>query len=211
MDRRRGPRWPVRSPERFNCCETLRTTKRKEPSDMDLRHPHRSAPTVRLRRFGSRPKDPAAWVGQGTAWLVYDAGRDCYHCYWLVGPADDHLIERATEQSAADAVEWARPRTPNARIRLGDHRTYWAGTDRSPPGFAGTWTPANPPPTVRPLPAFLESCPRPTPAQTRSGARTDTHQAWREAEHLASEHPSTPETATDQTSTPAFAAGVARR
>ena len=114
----------------------------------------------------ARTKDPTAWVGQGTAWIGHDAARGCYHCHWLVGPAGDHLIERATQPSAADAVEWARSRTPRARIRLGDHRTYWAGTDPSPPGFAGTWTPDSPPATLRPLPAFLQPRPRPRLAHT---------------------------------------------
>jgi hypothetical protein len=133
---------------------------------MHLRH-HSNAPGGRQRRFGTRrSKDPAAWVGQGTAWIVYDAGRGCYHCYWLVGPADDHVIERATKPGAADAVEWARSRTTRARIRLPDHRSYWAGTDPSPPGFAGTWTPVSPPATLRPGPALPETRPRPTLAHT---------------------------------------------
>jgi hypothetical protein len=134
---------------------------------MHLRHPHLNAPRGRQRRFGTRRStDPAAWVGQGTAWLGYDAGRDCYHCDWLVGRPNDHLIEHATKLTAADAVEWARARTPRARIRLADHRTYWAGTDPTPPGFAGTWTPARPPATLRPHPASPQTRPRPTLAQT---------------------------------------------
>jgi hypothetical protein len=134
---------------------------------MHLRHPHLKAPTGRQRRFGTRrSRDPAAWVGQGTAWLVHDAARDCYHCYWLVGRPNDHLIEQATEPSAADAVAWAGSRTPRARIRLADHRTYWAGTDPTPPGFAGTWAPASRPTTLRPRPVLPETQPRPTLAQT---------------------------------------------
>ena len=112
-------------------------------------HQERSQPDVprrpRRRRFGTRrTQRPAAWIGRGTAWLAYDAARDCYHCYWLVGPADDHLVEHAEAPSAAVAVEWARSRTPRARIRLPDHRTYWAGTEPAPTGFAGTWTAPSP-------------------------------------------------------------------
>jgi hypothetical protein len=132
---------------------------------MDLRHSHPNAPPTRQRRFGTRrARHPAAWVGQGTAWLAHDAARDCYHCYWLVGRPNDHLIEQTIEPSAADAVTWARSRTPRARIRLADHRTYWAGTDPSPPGFAGTWTPTPRPATLRP--ASVETLPRPPLAQT---------------------------------------------
>jgi hypothetical protein len=94
------------------------------------------------RRFGApSDKDPAAWIGQGTAWIAFDAGHDTYRCDWLVGKADDHLLERTDVASAAEAVAWARSRTGRARIRLADHRTYWAGTDPSPAGFAGTWDP----------------------------------------------------------------------
>ena len=134
---------------------------------MRLRHPNLNAPIPRQRRFGTRgSRDPAGWVGQGTAWLVHDADRDCYHCYWLVGRPNDHLIEYAIEPSEADAVEWARSRTRRARIRLADHRTYWAGTDPTPPGFAGTWTPASRPAMARPRPASVETRPRPTLART---------------------------------------------
>ena len=143
------------------------TTKRKTRPTMPLRHPHLNAPTGRQRAFGTRrSKGPAARVGQGTAWLVHDAARDCYHCYWLVRRPNDHLIERATLPGAADAVEWARDRTPRARIRLADHRTYWAGTDPAPPGFAGIWTPASPPTIPQPSPVFPESWPLPVLAQT---------------------------------------------
>lgn len=134
---------------------------------MPFRHNLLNAPDDRQRPFGSRRlRRPAAWVGQGTAWLVHDAGRDCYHCYWLVGRPNDHLIERTTEPSAAGAVGWARCRTPSARIRLADHQTYWAGTAPAPQGFAGTWTTAARPttqrqrpasPGVRPHPALAES------------------------------------------------------
>ena len=108
---------------------------------------HQSDPTSILpdAPFGThRTQRPTAWVGQGAAWLVHDAARDCYHCYWLVGPANAHLLEHTDALSAAVAVEWAQSRTPRARIRLPDHRTYWAGTDPSPGGFAGAWTAAGP-------------------------------------------------------------------
>jgi hypothetical protein len=134
---------------------------------MHLRLPRLDAPSGRHRRFGTRrSKDPAAWVGQGTAWLVHDTARDCYHCYWLVGRPNDHVIERATEPSAADAVDWARCRTSKARIRLADHRTYWAGTDPAPPGFAGIWTPASQPATVQPRPLVPETRRLPALAET---------------------------------------------
>ena len=139
---------------------------RKKPTRHAPKRSHLNAPT---RHAASAPAGPNAqppWVGQGTAWLVYDAARDCYHCYWLVGPADDHLVEHTEAPSAAVAVEWARSRTPRARIRLPDHRTYWAGTDPAPGGFAGTWTAASRPATLRPRPAFPETRPRPALAQT---------------------------------------------
>lgn len=122
---------------------------RKKTAQMYQKRSQIDAPRHRRRRrYGTRrTQQPAAWIGQGTARLVSDAARDCYHCYWLVGPADDHLLEHAEVPSAAIAVEWARSRTPRARIRLPDHRTYWAGTDPAPGGFAGTWTqPVQPPP-----------------------------------------------------------------
>jgi hypothetical protein len=116
-----------------------------------LNAPRHQAPRYRpRRRFGTRrTQRPAAWIGHGTAWLVHDADRDCYHCYWLVGPANGHLVEHADAPNAGVAVEWARSRTPRARIRLPDHRTYWAGTDPAPAGFAGSWTAAIP--TTTPL------------------------------------------------------------
>jgi hypothetical protein len=127
---------------------------------MHLRRKRPDTFTSGQRPFGTRhSKGRAAWVGQGTASLVHDAGRDCYHCYWLVGRPNEHLIERATEHSATDAVEWARSRTPRARIRLADHRTYWAGTVPAPPGFAGTWTPAGRPTRLRQRPASVEARP----------------------------------------------------
>jgi hypothetical protein len=134
---------------------------------MHLRHNLFNASTDRQRRFGTRRSSgPAAWVGQGTAWLVHDAARDCYHCYWLVGRPNDHVIERATEPSAADAVEWAGSRTPRARIRLADHRTYWAGTGPAPPGFAGIWTPVGRPAALQTRPASVETRPQPALAES---------------------------------------------
>jgi hypothetical protein len=104
------------------------------------------------RPFGiRRHTGPAGRIGQGVAWLVFDAAQDNYHCYWFVGPAHDHLVDHADAPSAAAAVEWARSRTPAARIRMADHRTYWAGTKPNPGGFAGTWTPAHPRPAPRPV------------------------------------------------------------
>jgi hypothetical protein len=133
---------------------------------MYLRHPILNSTERRQRRFGARrAKDPAARVGQGTAWLTYDAAHGCYHCYWLVGQANDHLVEHATEHSPAEAVEWSRSRTPRARIRLADHRTYWAGTDPAPPGFAGTWTPVSSPIVVRGRPVSVETRDRPVLAR----------------------------------------------
>jgi len=75
----------------------------------------------------------------GTAQLVYDQAADVYHCYWFGGRGDDQLIEHTEVPTAADAVAWAGARTPRARIRLPDHRTYWAGTAPCPGGFAGIW------------------------------------------------------------------------
>lgn len=85
-------------------------------------------------------------MGKGTAWLVFDAGGDLYQyqCYWFAGSSVDHLLEHTRAVTAADAVEWATARTPRARIRLSDHRTYWAGTGPDPGGFAGTWAPNRP-------------------------------------------------------------------
>ena len=80
----------------------------------------------------------------GVAQLVFDKNADVYHCYWLAGRSADHLVEHAQVVTAADAVAWAAARTPRARIRLPDHRTYWAGTGPNPGGFAGVWQPAAP-------------------------------------------------------------------
>jgi hypothetical protein len=84
---------------------------------------------------------------RGTAQLVYDQAADVYQCYWFGGPADDHLIEHMEVATAAEAVAWAEGRTPRARIRLPDHRTYWAGASPSPGGFAGVWKPSASPTT----------------------------------------------------------------
>jgi hypothetical protein len=87
------------------------------------------------------PRSRTGSVGKGTAWLVFDAGGDLYQyqCYWFGGSCGDHLLEHSRAATAADAVKWATARTPQARIRLSDHRTYWAGTGPNPGGFAGTW------------------------------------------------------------------------
>jgi hypothetical protein len=83
----------------------------------------------------------AAHGPRGIAHLVYDQAADVYQCYWFGGRSADHLIEHSEVTTAADAVAWAEARTPRARIRLPDHRTYWAGTAPSPDGFAGIWKP----------------------------------------------------------------------
>ena len=82
-------------------------------------------------------------LGPGTAWLVFDADDDLhqYRCYWMNGPGGDHLVESAQAATDIDAVSWAAARTPTARIRMPDHRTYWAGTGPPQAGFAGVWSP----------------------------------------------------------------------
>jgi hypothetical protein len=169
-----GDRHARAAPASCSAVVNAANNEAKDPTNMHLRHANLyarrhwvNAPSGRQRRLGTRrSKGPAAWVGHGTAWLVYDAARGCYHCYWLVGRPNDHLIEGATEPSAADAVDWARSRTSRARIRLADHRTYWAGTDPAPSGFAGTWTPASRPTPLRPRPVLPDTRPRPALAQT---------------------------------------------
>ena len=86
---------------------------------------------------------PARMSGKGTAWIVFDAGGDLfkYRCYWFGGPCEDHLVESTGVATDVDAVSWAAARTPMVRIRLPDHRTYWAGTRPAPTGFFGTWRP----------------------------------------------------------------------
>ncbi len=124
--------------------------------------------------------EPSRAVGEGTAWLVFDAGGDLYQyqCYWFGGRCGDHLLEHARSATAADAVKWATARTPRTRIRLADHRTYWAGAAPKPAGFAGTWTPDRPEryPTVRPRPPEQRppEPPEPSPSRARekTGART---------------------------------------
>jgi hypothetical protein len=111
--------------------------------------------------------------------LVFDAGGDLYQyqCYWFGGSGGDHLIERTRAATAADAVKWATARTPRSRIRLSDHRTYWAGTSPNPGGFAGTWAPDRPDHhSVVDVPPSRESGheePEPSPARIREtvGAR----------------------------------------
>ena len=101
----------------------------------------------RLSRFQSRSRDrPERSAGRGTAWLIFDAGGDLfqYRCYWMGGPTGDHLVESARVATDIDAADWAAVRTPSARIRLPDHRTYWAGTAPAPRGFAGIWQPTRP-------------------------------------------------------------------
>ena len=79
--------------------------------------------------------------GEGSAWLVADRREPAgFHCYWYMGPADDHLVERAHVVGAADAVAWGRERTPRVRIRTADGTSSWAGTAPRPDGIARTWT-----------------------------------------------------------------------
>lgn len=94
---------------------------------------------VSLRRTSSRSRR----IGQGLAWLVFDAGGDLfrYRCYWMGGHCDDHLIEQAQVATDRDAVAWAAVRTPRARIRQPDHVTYWAGSGARPDGFSRSWRP----------------------------------------------------------------------
>jgi hypothetical protein len=73
--------------------------------------------------------------------LLYDASRQTYLSYWFIGKSEDQLIEQARTPDATAAVEWGRARTPRVRIRMPDQRTYWAGTDPAPAGFAGIWMP----------------------------------------------------------------------
>ena len=91
---------------------------------------HRSAVRAGIRR-----------AGEGSAWLIFDPGGALfqYQCYWKGGHCDDHLIEHARVATDAEAVDWAAARTSRARIRMPDHRTYWAGFAPSPKGFAGIW------------------------------------------------------------------------
>ncbi len=101
-------------------------------------------------------------------WLVFDAGGDLYHyqCYWFGGRAEDHLREHAQVTTEAEAVVWGLERSPRVRIRLSDHRTYWAGAAPDPGGFAGTWAP-------RPsLGALKGDEPASVPAVMLDGARS---------------------------------------
>lgn len=123
----------------------------------------------RRRWLGSRGRA----LGDGTAWLVFDAGGDFhqYQCYWYGGSCGDHLLEHTRAATAADAVRWATARTARVRIRLSDLRTYWAGTGPSPGGFAGTWAPDRP---ERHLPVDVPraqelGCGQPGPFPSRIG------------------------------------------
>jgi len=90
--------------------------------------------------------DPARHAGQGIVSLIYDASRHVYSCYWFIGASEDGLIDHCVAPDAAAAVEWARIRSGRVRIRTPDRRTYWAGADPAPGGFAGIWQ-ATPVPT----------------------------------------------------------------
>ena len=62
--------------------------------------------------------------GRSTAWLVAD---------------QDNREGQPRATTATLAMGWARVRVSQARSRMPDHRTFWAGTGPTPPGFAGTW------------------------------------------------------------------------
>jgi hypothetical protein len=107
----------------------------------------------------------------GIAQLVFDKDAGVYHCYWLAGRSDDHLVEHAQVATAAEAVAWAAARTPRARIRLPDHRTYWAGTGPNPGGFAGIWQAA--PPTTSSTPYPQPATEAPTESRSASPLAPD--------------------------------------
>ena len=142
---------------------------RRKPTDM-----HQSVPTSMLPDAASAPTGPNAqppWVGRGTAWLVYDAAP------WLLSLL---LAGRAGRRPPGRARRGAQRRGgsgmgpvshPRARIRLPDHRTYWAGTDPAPGGFAGAWTAAGrttTPATGPPVPRNHAS-----PGSRRDGLKGD--------------------------------------
>jgi hypothetical protein len=97
---------------------------------------------ISLPRSKSRPPQ----VGKGLAWLLFDAGGELfkYQCYWMGAHCDDHLIEHARTVTGVDAVAWAASRTPQARIPMPDHITYWAGRGPRPSGFSRSWQQSNP-------------------------------------------------------------------
>jgi hypothetical protein len=100
----------------------------------------------RIQYWARARKGSARTSRRGTAWLVFDSANDLYQyrCYWMNGPGGDHMVESGNAATDVDAVAWAAARTPNARIRMPDHRTYWAGIAPSPGGFAGAWRPSRP-------------------------------------------------------------------
>ncbi|MHB8505225.1 MAG: hypothetical protein ACYDEN_05825, partial [Acidimicrobiales bacterium] len=92
---------------------------------------------------------------------MFDAGDDLYRyqCYWFGGRGEGHVLEHARVPTDVEAVAWGLARTPSVRIRLPDHRTYWAGSAPNPGGFFGTWAP-----TQAPLPSAPYAGARPAPA-----------------------------------------------
>jgi hypothetical protein len=81
----------------------------------------------------------ARLVGTGTAWIIVDVVQGDYLCYWYIGDQEDRLVEHVRASTAAAAADWGRGRTPRVRIRMGDGRTYWAGSGM-PEGYAGRWS-----------------------------------------------------------------------
>jgi hypothetical protein len=107
------------------------------------------ARTVSAQRPGVAPSGQrnslAIWRrkrDEGTAWLVFDAGTDLfkYQCFWFAGPGGDQLVGQARARTDGRAVAWGLERTPQVRIRLPSHQTYWAGTARCPVTLAGRWS-----------------------------------------------------------------------
>lgn len=97
----------------------------------------------RRRRPARRPN-----LATGTVWLAFDAGDGLYRyrCDWFGGPVDGHLLEQAGVAAQADAAARGLERSPSVRIRLPDHRTYWAGLVPDPGALAGSCTPRLPGP-----------------------------------------------------------------
>jgi hypothetical protein len=76
----------------------------------------------------------------GTAWIVFDRGKNEYLCNWYNGPdGGNRLLGQGRAATASLGVDWGRERTPNVRVRMGDAKTYWAGPGVAPDGFAGIW------------------------------------------------------------------------
>ena len=106
----------------------------------------------------------------GIAELVFNKDAGVYHCYWLAD-APTTIWGDAQVATAAEAVAWAAARTPRARIRLPDHRTYRAGTGPNPGGFAGIWQAA--PPTTSSTPYPQPATEAPTESRSASPLAPD--------------------------------------